>query len=102
MEVFAAAGAELEEIDLPEADAAVESATTIIRAEALAIHRDRLREQPERFGEDVRRRLLLGKAVAGTDYAAARQRARTWRRTVESAFERLDLILSPTTGTTAP
>ncbi len=101
-DVLAAAGATLEEIELPEAGAAVDIATTIIRAEAFAIHRRRLAEAPDRFGEDVRRRLLLGEQVTGADYGEQRERARVWRRTVERAFEQVDLILSPTTGTTAP
>jgi aspartyl-tRNA(Asn)/glutamyl-tRNA(Gln) amidotransferase subunit A len=101
-QIFALGGAELEEIDLPGAEEAVETATGIIRAEAFAIHRQRLLDRPEGFGEDVRRRLLLGGSVTGAEYAEYRQRARTWRRTVEQTFERVDLILSPSTGTTAP
>jgi aspartyl-tRNA(Asn)/glutamyl-tRNA(Gln) amidotransferase subunit A len=100
--VFAEAGAEVEEIELPGSEDAVEAAGGMIRAEALAIHRQRLLEQPEGFGEDVRRRLRLGESVTGADYAEHRQRAREWRRSVEQAFERVDLVLSPTTGTTAP
>jgi aspartyl-tRNA(Asn)/glutamyl-tRNA(Gln) amidotransferase subunit A len=101
-EVFAGLGAELEEIDLPGAESAVDVATTIIRSESFAIHRARLADQPDRFGEDVRRRLLLGEAIAAADYAACRQEGRVWRRTVDRAFERLDLILAPSSGTTAP
>jgi aspartyl-tRNA(Asn)/glutamyl-tRNA(Gln) amidotransferase subunit A len=101
-DVFADGGAEVEEIELPGSKDAVEAAGGIIRAEALAIHRQRLFEQPEGFGEDVRRRLRLGESVTGAEYAEHRQRAREWRRSVERAFEGVDLVLSPTTGTTAP
>ena len=100
-EVFAALGADLEEIELPGADTAVAAAKTIIQAEAFAIHAPTLREQPELFGADVRRRLQRGASITGADYAEQRERARSWRRTVENAFERVDLILSPATGTTA-
>jgi aspartyl-tRNA(Asn)/glutamyl-tRNA(Gln) amidotransferase subunit A len=96
-ELLAQRGAELEAIHLPGADTAVESATNMIRAEAFAIHRDRLLERPEGFGEDVRRRLQ-----PGAEYAEYRQRGRGWCRTVERAFEHVDVILSPSTGTTAP
>jgi aspartyl-tRNA(Asn)/glutamyl-tRNA(Gln) amidotransferase subunit A len=101
-EVLAALGADLEEIELPGADAAVAAAKTIIQAEAFAIHGSRLHEQPELFGADVRRRLQRGESITGADYAEKREQARSWRRTVENAFERVDLILSPATGTTAP
>lgn len=101
-ELMARSGAAVEEIDLPGAEQAVESCTAIIRAESYAIHRERLETQPERFGDDVRKRLLLGREISGSDYAAHRQFGRVWRRAVEDAFERVDLILSPATGTTAP
>jgi aspartyl-tRNA(Asn)/glutamyl-tRNA(Gln) amidotransferase subunit A len=101
-ETLAAAGAELVELDLPGADEAVESTTGMIRTEAFAIHERRLREEPDRFGDDVRRRLELGAAITGAAYAAHRERARSWRRAVDRAFEQVDLILSPSTGTTAP
>lgn len=101
-EVFGSAGASVEDVDLPGAADAVEAATTMIRAEALAIHRRRLAEDPGSFGEDVRRRLLLGEAVTGVEYAEARQRARVWCRRVATVLERVDVLLTPTTGTTAP
>jgi len=101
-DVLASAGANLVEVDLRGADDAVEAMTTMIRAEALAIHRQRLAEDPDAFGGDVRRRLLLGEAVSGADYGEARQRARVWRRRVEGALEQCDVLLTPSTGTTAP
>ncbi len=101
-EVLGSAGASVEEVDLPGTDDAVEAATTMIRAEALAIHRQRLAEDPGGFGEDVRRRLRLGESVTGVDYAEARQRARLWRRRVKRALEQVDILLTPSTGTTAP
>jgi aspartyl-tRNA(Asn)/glutamyl-tRNA(Gln) amidotransferase subunit A len=101
-DVLASAGANLVEVDLRGADDAVEAMTTMIRAEALAIHRQRLAEDPDAFGGDVRRRLLLGEAVSGADYGEARQRARVWCRRVEGALEQCDVLLTPSTGTTAP
>ena len=101
-DVLAALGADLQEIDLPGADAAVAAAKTMIQAEAYAIHRGRLRDQPELFGADVRRRLERGESITGPDYGEQREQGRRWRRTVENAFERVDLVLSPVTGTTAP
>jgi aspartyl-tRNA(Asn)/glutamyl-tRNA(Gln) amidotransferase subunit A len=101
-EVLASLGAVVEEIELPGAAAALAAAKMMIQAEAFAIHRERLREQPERFGADVRKRLERGKSITGAGYAEQRERARVWRRTVENAFERVDLVLSPVTGTVAP
>jgi hypothetical protein len=96
------AGADVEEIDLGGAAQACEAASQIIRAEALAVHRERLEGNPELFGEDLRRRLRLGYDVSGPDYATHRQTGRAWMRTVERVFERTDILLSPVTGTVAP
>jgi aspartyl-tRNA(Asn)/glutamyl-tRNA(Gln) amidotransferase subunit A len=99
---LAALGAQVEEVDLPGAEDALEAANTVVRAEALAIHRERLEAAPDEYGEDVRRRLALGAGGRGTDYAAARQTGRIWRRTVESAFRRVDVVVSPATAIVAP
>jgi aspartyl-tRNA(Asn)/glutamyl-tRNA(Gln) amidotransferase subunit A len=101
-EVLAAAGASVGEVDLPGADEAVEAATTMIRAEALGIHGPRLAVEPDRFGADARRRLLLGESVTGVQYGEARQQARLWRRRVTTLFGQVDVLLTPSTGTTAP
>jgi len=101
-DALAAGGADVVEIDVPGADEAVETTTGMIRAEAYAIHRERLETEPERFGEDVRRRLALGASISGSDYALHREHARAWTRSVKRTFEQVDLILTPSTGTTAP
>jgi aspartyl-tRNA(Asn)/glutamyl-tRNA(Gln) amidotransferase subunit A len=95
-------GASVEEVELPGAAEAFDATNLIIRAEAYAVHRERLTTQPELFGEDVRRRLLLGEGITGADYAACRQTGRVWRRTVERAFEHVDALLTPVSGTVAP
>jgi len=100
--VLARSGAAVEEIELPGAEQADETTIPMIWAEAYAIHRRRIEEQPEIFGEDVLRRLLLGRDVAGSHYAACRQWSRQWLRSVELAFRDIDLILTPVTETTAP
>jgi aspartyl-tRNA(Asn)/glutamyl-tRNA(Gln) amidotransferase subunit A len=101
-EVLASAGASVEEVELTGAADAVEAATTMIRAEALAIHGPRLADEPDSFGADARRRLLLGEAVAGVDYGEARQASRVWCRRVATVLEHVDVLLTPTSGTTAP
>jgi aspartyl-tRNA(Asn)/glutamyl-tRNA(Gln) amidotransferase subunit A len=101
-EVLERLGATVVEVDLPGAAEVFDATNLIIRAEAYGIHRERLATQPELFGEDVRRRLLLGEPVTGAEYGEYRQRVRVWRRTLESSFERLDAMLTPAAGTVAP
>jgi aspartyl-tRNA(Asn)/glutamyl-tRNA(Gln) amidotransferase subunit A len=101
-DVLAGLGAELREIDVPGADHAVDAATQLIRAEALALHRERLDADPARFGEDVRRRLELGRDISGADVAEAIVRMREWRVRMLRVFDDVDILLTPTTNATAP
>lgn len=101
-DVLAGLGAEIEQIEVPGVEETHGGTTQMIWAEALAIHRRRLADEPQLFGEDVRRRLRLGDDVSGADYAACRERARRWRRTVERLFESVDVVLCPATGIVAP
>lgn len=101
-EVLARAGALVETIELPGVERTVETTTRLIWAEAYAIHRARLEAEPERFGEDLRRRITLGEQVTGADYAECRQWAREWRRLLEGVFEQIDLVLTPVSCIRAP
>jgi aspartyl-tRNA(Asn)/glutamyl-tRNA(Gln) amidotransferase subunit A len=95
-------GARLVELELPGAADAVAANAPVTLAEALAVHRVRLDEQPELFGDDVRRRLELGRSVTGVEYAQGVEERRRWRRTVARAWEQVDVVLSPATAIVAP
>ncbi|MEJ5230100.1 MAG: amidase [Pseudothermotoga sp.] len=72
------------------------------QTEAAAFHRERLREQPELFSEDVRQRLMEGMSTKGIDYAAARYTQSLTKRRFEQFFKDYDLLLLPTVPITAP
>jgi aspartyl-tRNA(Asn)/glutamyl-tRNA(Gln) amidotransferase subunit A len=101
-DVLAAAGARLVEVDLEGAEAAMETANALIRAEATGLHAERLATDPGGFGADVRRRLELGNAITGPEVAQALAAMRSWRLRVLRAFDDVDLLLTPTTNATAP
>ena len=102
VEALCAAGARRADVEVPGAAATHGVMRTLIQAEAYAVHRARLAAEPELFGEDVRRRLLLGAPITGADYAAARDEARRIARATQRAFERVDVLVAPSTGTVAP
>ena len=102
VEVLRELGAIPVDVAIPGAERSHEIMRTLIWAEAYAVHRERLATQPERFGDDIRRRLLLGEGVTGAAYAAARNAARAFARSTQAAFATCDVIVAPTTGTTAP
>jgi aspartyl-tRNA(Asn)/glutamyl-tRNA(Gln) amidotransferase subunit A len=72
------------------------------QSDGAAVHRDRLREHPEMFGEDVRRRLEAGAKTTSTEYILARRTQTEVRRRCEELFASWDLLILPTTPVAAP
>lgn len=101
-EVFACAGAIVEEVELSGYAEAFEVTAELVLAEAAWFHRDRLREHPEMFAPDVRTRLQRGERITGPRYGYARQQQRAWRRRVLQALDGHDLLLAPACGLPAP
>lgn len=100
---LAGLGGDVFELSLPGVEEAYEICTLMIRADALALHRERLDEHPELFGDDVRERLTLGEAIKGWEYARMVERMYEWRRDMRLRFQtEVDLILTPTANAAAP
>lgn len=97
-----ALGARPVEISVTDAEAANEVATLVIRAEALSIHHDRLEKDPGRFGDDVRRRLLLGNELSGWRVAGLYQELKRLRLQLLRVFSQVDVVATPTVPNTAP
>lgn len=122
---FEAQGCELREVSLPSIDLAIPTYYIIATAEASSnlarfdgiryTHRSAratdaidifAKSRGEGFGEEVKRRILLGTYVLSAGYYDAyykrAQRVRTLiRNEFESAFADVDLLLAPTTPETA-
>jgi aspartyl-tRNA(Asn)/glutamyl-tRNA(Gln) amidotransferase subunit A len=75
---------------------------TMLQSDGAAVHRERLKEHPEMFGEDVRRRLEDGAKTTSTEYILARRTQTEIRKRCEQFFESYDLLLTPTTPIAAP
>jgi aspartyl-tRNA(Asn)/glutamyl-tRNA(Gln) amidotransferase subunit A len=117
------AGAELVPIDLPLTDHAIATYYLLVTSEASSnlARFDGIRYGPRepgaeladvyrrtraRFGDEVKRRILLGTfALSAGYYDAYYKKALNARREIQAefarAFERADLLLTPTTPTTA-
>ena len=72
------------------------------QADAAAVHRERLQERPDWFGDDVRRRLQDGANTTSAEYALARRTQTEMRKRFEAFFESCDLLILPTTPIPAP
>ena len=101
-DTLAGLGAQLSELDTPDARRATDDTRLLIHAEALAGHERRFERDAASLGEDVRRRLELGRRVTGVQVAHALDRMRRWRVRMHALLARVDLILTPTTLEVAP
>ena len=72
------------------------------QADGAAVHRDRLKEHPELFGDDIRRRLEDGAKTTSTEYILARRTQAEVTKRCELFFEAYDFLIVPTTPIAAP
>lgn len=125
VKVFEGLGAIVDEVSLPHSEYALAANYIILAAEASSnlgcfdgirygvraenpegLQDMYLRTRSEGIGPEVKRRIIFGNYVLGTghyeDYFLQAQRVRTLvRRDYEAAFAKYDLVLGPTTPTTA-
>ncbi len=94
-------GADVVELEVPGAEDTVEAARLMIVVDAFALHEQRLADDPDSYGDEVRERMLMGAQPPAAELARAHHTSLTWAQTLDRAFERVDLLLTPTTPTTA-
>ena len=100
--VFEDQGARVSRITLPGFLEAAKANGLMVVSDAAAVHRERLAQQPEKFGADIRQRLETGKAYSSTEYILARQAQVELRRAFERIFNDYDILLTPATPMPAP
>jgi aspartyl-tRNA(Asn)/glutamyl-tRNA(Gln) amidotransferase subunit A len=98
---LAALGAEVRDVVVDGAAEIVPVGRTIIVVDGYAIHEDRLQTTPEGYGAEVRERLLLGSDVNGAQFARMLEQARQFRRRLDTLFDEVDILLTPTTDRVA-
>jgi aspartyl-tRNA(Asn)/glutamyl-tRNA(Gln) amidotransferase subunit A len=101
-QVFTKMGAHVQEVDLSWLEQLALANSWMTQADGAAFHRERLKEHPDWFGEDVLQRLESGAALSSSDYAMARRHQVEGRRSFEIFFEDFDILLLPTTPIPAP
>jgi aspartyl-tRNA(Asn)/glutamyl-tRNA(Gln) amidotransferase subunit A len=99
--VLREAGASVEREDLSWLEDLARANGRMTQADAAAVHRDRLAQHPDWFGQDVRHRLEVGAALASADYVLARRTQSEGRRRFENFFAKYNLLLLPTTPSAA-
>ncbi|HJQ13490.1 MAG TPA: amidase [Anaerolineales bacterium] len=100
--VLRSLGCKVEEVDVSWLQEAALANKIITQSDGAAVHRDRLQEHPEMFGDDIRRRLEDGANTPLTDYILARRTQAEVRKRLEGFFETYDFLILPTTPIAAP
>jgi aspartyl-tRNA(Asn)/glutamyl-tRNA(Gln) amidotransferase subunit A len=101
-EQFAGLGAKIETVAFEGAHEAAKNNGLMVTSDAAAFHQERLREQPDKFGADVRQRLETGAAYTSSEYSLARRSQVILRHKFEQFFSEYDLLLTATTPIAAP
>ena len=101
-DIFQSFGCEVQEVDMSWLRDAALANKLMTQSDGAAVHRERLREHPEMFGEDIRRRLEDGANTSSTDYILARRTQTEMKKRFEQFFEEYDFVITPTTPIAAP
>ena len=94
-------GAVVEEMALPDMDAAYTIGTVTIAVEGAAVHAADLRERPELFSEELRAAFELGSFYSGVDYVQAQRLRRQLMNATEHAMAGFDAVVMPTSPVAA-
>ena len=95
-------GCRIQEVDVSWLRKAALANKTMTQSDGATVHRDRLREHPDWFGEDIRRRLEEGAQTSSTEYILARRAQAEVRKRCEQFFESYDFLITATTPIAAP
>ena len=97
-------GGALEQISLPSLSAAVEAANMMSIAEATAVHEQAgyFPARATEYGDDVSKRLGMGRDIPAVDYLKGRTTVMQARTEFAAAFEQVDAIVAPTVAVAAP
>jgi aspartyl-tRNA(Asn)/glutamyl-tRNA(Gln) amidotransferase subunit A len=96
IEIFTSLGAEVREVEIPNLKDTLKAQRLILAAEAYAVHEERLENEPEKFGEEVRERLMDGERPKAYRYANARERGLLATDEFDRALGGVDVLLTPT------
>ena len=99
---FESLGCKVEKVNVDWMRDAALANKTMTQSDGAAVHRDRLKEHPEMFGDDIRRRLEDGAKCTSTEYILARRTQSEVQKRCELFFQSTDFLIVPTTLIAAP
>lgn len=104
LKTLRAAGARIEELELPEINQLqqIQSTGGFSAAESYAWHRPLLARKAQAYDPRVAARILRGATMSACDYLELQGNRRRWINTMDAAMSGFDALLSPTVPIVAP
>ena len=102
LKVLGQAGCELIEIDIPELRYAAMTSMMTSSAESAGINRRWFRERHQDYVPHVSRGIAVGMTITASEYLTVQRARHRIREAVRGAYEKVALIVSPTTSRVAP
>jgi aspartyl-tRNA(Asn)/glutamyl-tRNA(Gln) amidotransferase subunit A len=96
LDALRAAGARIEDVEIPHADQIVPIYLHIVLSDAAAYHAETLDTMGERYTKPVRTRLEMGRYILAEDYVRALAGREVLRREVNAALAGHDALVLPT------
>lgn len=97
-----AAGAEIQNIDLPDLEHANETLLALLRPEASVIHERLIAANPMGYALGTRSQIEAGAQVSAIEYVKAQRHQAQLRLAVEAVFAAVDVLISPSVPFVAP
>ncbi|MEX0802292.1 MAG: amidase [Candidatus Binatia bacterium] len=102
LEVLAAAGCEIVDLEVPEVSYAAMTSMMTSAAESAGINRRWFRERHQDFVPHVSRGIAVGMTITASEYLTVQRARHRIREALRAAYEKVEIIASPTTGKVAP
>lgn len=96
------AGAEIVTVELPAMDHCRTVSLTVQMPEALSFHSRYLDDRGELYGKDFRAGLALGQCLLAEHYVRAKRFMSLYRQQTNAVFDKVDVLLTPSTPIIAP
>ncbi len=96
IEVFRSLDASVRIVGIPHLWETLRAQRLTLAADAYAVHEERLESAPERFDEEVHKRLMDGERLRAYRYASAQQRKLESKDEFGEVLGQVDLLLTPT------
>jgi aspartyl-tRNA(Asn)/glutamyl-tRNA(Gln) amidotransferase subunit A len=102
LKIFAGAGCEIVDLDIPELSYAAMTSMMTSSAESAGINRRWFRERHQDYVPHVARGIAVGMTITASEYLTVQRARQRIREAVRAAYQEVNIIASPTTARVAP